>query len=113
VTRLRTLAACRIAAERLGLDPWMGAGDLLFSCPICRDAGLKALVCIRDLRFGRISVSCRGCELWGDDPKDVIGSLKLNEGADATPATDYAEGRLTIPLAVFHLLWAMHKQREL
>ena len=111
--RLRSLAACHRAAHALGLEPWWGAAgrDLLFTCPICREAGLKANACITQNEFG-ISPRCRGCEMWDDDPWGPFEWLQCRSDPEAKSAAEHLEGRYAIPVAVLNLLWAIEKERR-
>jgi hypothetical protein len=102
VSALRSLAGVTRAARNQGLEviPTL-LREVLFECPVCKAAGLKASACV-EILSGAPSVRCRGCERWGDDPFEILTRL----GYDPDVGEPYE-----IPLRVFDLLWALERER--
>jgi hypothetical protein len=99
VTCLRTLQDVADAVDRLGLERVQTQlREVLFECPVCREAGTKALACVT-VEYHAPVIRCASCERWGDDPRDILGVL----GHDTNHGEPYE-----IPLRLFDLLWAMH-----
>lgn len=103
MTTLRTLDGVTSRCRNLGLRVYpTELREVLFDCPICKAAGLKARAYIELINHQPIA-RCQGCENWGDDPHEILAFL----GHD-----DLEHDEFEIILRIFDLLWAMHRNAQ-